>query len=288
MRLRMGSYALPSLRNSPGRGAVSARPGKDGVKRMDEHGGGAATEKFSQGTNGARRFLMGVSLIGVLVAIVPLSTKAVSVFGIGLSIGDDVLRGMLMFVLIYLTVAFAVRALTDLAASGPSRLEIALRERIDGQTADIRTRTMERLANLLPSGPGERFHSQSFESQLIDAMPKAPEYRARMIGNTLSDISRWLSREPWAADSEGAVSEDSVAHQFGSVLEELLASHEASCSRRRRLNAPWWAVQRGLIWLRFKFFDALAPASIGLLAIALLCGGIDSARLLELLSAAAR
>ena len=245
---------------------------------MDERAGRAATEKLSQGTIGARRWLQGVSMVGI----------AVSVFGIGLSIGEDVLRGMLTFVLIYLTVAFVVRALIDFAAAGPSRLEIRLRERIDGQTADIRKRTTERLANLLPSGSGERFHSQSFESLLIDAMPKTAEYRTRMIGNALSDIRRWQSRESSAADPEGTVSEDAVAHEFEPVLDELLASHEVGCRRRRRLNAPRWAVQRGLIALRFTVFDALAPLSIGLLAIALLWGWIDSARVLEWLGAVAR
>ena len=255
---------------------------------MDEHADGAATEKLSQGTIGARRWLQGVSMVGIAVSIVPLSTDSVSVFGIGLSIGEDVLRMMLTFVLFYLTAAFVVRALTDFAAAGPSRLEIALRERIDGQTADIRQRTMERLANLLPSGPGERFHSQSFESLLIDAVRKTPKVRVGMIGNTLSDIRQWQSREPRAADPGSTVSEEAVAEEFEPVLDELLASHEAGCRQRRLLNAPRWAVQRGLIALRFAFFDALAPVSIGLLAIALLYGWIDSARFLEWLGAVAR
>ena len=141
----------------------------------------------------------------------PLSTDSVSVFGIGLSIGEDVLRGMLTFVLIYLTAAFVVGALTDFGAAGPSRFEVRLRERIDAQTDDIGKRTMERLANLLPSGPGERFYSGSFESLLTDAVRETPKVRAGMIGNTLSDIRQWQSREPRAASPEGTVSEEPSA-----------------------------------------------------------------------------
>ncbi len=164
---------------------------------MNRHaeGAAAAVEKLSQGTIGARRLLQVMSLIGFLVAIVPLSTDSVSVFGIGFSIGEDALKRVLMLVLIYLTAAFVVRVVTDLAAAGPSRLEIKLRERFNRQTDDIGHGTMERLANLLPSGPGETFHSESFASLLNDAVPKTPKYRAGMIKNTISDIGQWRSRK---------------------------------------------------------------------------------------------
>jgi len=69
--------------------------------------------------------------------------------------------------LAYLTISFVVRVVTDLAAAGPSRLETRLRERISEQTDEIAKRTMERLANLLPSGPAETFHSGSFASLLV-------------------------------------------------------------------------------------------------------------------------
>ncbi|WP_428103036.1 hypothetical protein [Candidatus Rariloculus sp.] len=248
---------------------------------MNRHAEGAAVEKLSQGTIGARRLLQVVSLIGFLVAIVPLSTDSVSVFGIGFSIGEDVLKGMLMLVLIYLTAAFVVRVLTDVAAAGPSRLEVRLSERINGQTDDIGHGTMERLANLLPSGSGETFHSDSFASLLNDAVPKTPRYRVGMIKNTISDIGQWKSRKSWGTDGKGAVRKDAVEQEFEPVLEELLESHEASCKRRRLWNAPGWVLHRGLIMLRFTFFDALAPLLIGLLAIALLCGWMDGAWILD-------
>ena len=108
---------------------------------MNRHAEGAAVEKLSQGTIGARRLLQGVSLIGFLVAIAPLSTDSVSVFGIGFSIGDDALKRVLMLVLIYLTAAFVVRVLTDLAAAGPARLEIRLRERLTVTSAPRRPMT---------------------------------------------------------------------------------------------------------------------------------------------------
>ncbi len=244
---------------------------------MKQHAESAATEKFSQGTISARRLLQGVSLIAFLVAIVPLSTESVSVFGIGISIGEDALKGMLTLVLAYLTLAFAVRVFTDLAAAGPSRLEVRLRERIDRQTDDIAKSTVERLAKLLRSGPDEPFRSQSFESLLSDAAPNRPTYRGAMIKNTLSDIGQWISRNPQAMDSKGAIRKDTVVEEFGPVLEELLVSHEASCRGRRLLNAPRWFLHRALIALRFTFFDALAPLMIALLVIALLCGWLDTA-----------
>ena len=260
---------------------MSAWPGNETGRTADENAGGAATEKLSQGTIGARRLLQSVSLIGFLVAIVPLSTDSVSVFGIGLSMNEAVIKGVVMLVLVYLTIGFVVRVLTDLAAAGPSRLEIRLRERVNEQTDDIAKRTMERLANLLPSGPGETFHSGSFASLLNDAVPKTPEYRAWMIKNTISEISEWKSRKPGGTDGKGAVRKDTVAQEFEPVLDELLESHEASCKRRRLRNAPRWAFHWGLIALRFMFFDALAPSLIALLVIALLCGWVDGGWFLD-------
>ena len=254
---------------------------------MEQHGEGAGTEKLSQGTIGARRLLQVVSLIGFLVAIVPLSTDSVSVFGIGFSIGGEALKGMLAVVLAYLMVAFAVRVLTDLAAAGPSRLEVRLWEKINAQTDDIGKRTEERLANLLLSGPGEKFHSGSFASLLNDAVPKTSEYRTAMINNTISDIRQWKSRKSWANDSKGAASEATFAHEFEPVLDELLSSHEASCKRRCLLNAPLWVWHRALIAVRSTFLDALAPLLIALLVIALLCGWMDGAWFVESLGAVA-
>ena len=262
---------------------MSAWPGKETGTTTAEHAEGGATEKFSQGTIGARRLLQVVSLVGFLVAIVPLPADSVSVFGIGLSIGETVLKGVVTLVLIYLMIGFVVRVVTDLAAAGPSRLEIRLRERINGQTDDIAKRTMERLANLLPSGPSETFHSGSFASLLNDAVPKTPEYRAGMIKNTISDISQWKSRKSRATDSKEAVRNKTVAQEFEPVLDELLASHEASCRRRRLRNGPCWVLHWGLIALRFRFFDALAPSLIALLVIVLLVGWMDSAWFLDLL-----
>ena len=263
-------------------------PGRETGTTTAEHAEGAATEKLSQGTIGARRLLQVVSLIGFLVAIVPLSTDSVSVFGIGFSIGEAVLEGVLTLVLAYLTIGFVVRVVTDLAAAGPSRVEVRLRERINRQTDDIATRTMERLGNLVPSRPNETFHSGSFASLLNDAVPKTPEYRAGMIKNTLSEIFQWLSSRSRVADGEGAVGEDSVAQDFEPVLYELLASHETSCRRRRLLNAPYWVSHRVLIVLRYTLFDALAPSLIALLVIALLCGWMDSAWFLDSLEVVTR
>lgn len=251
-------------------------PGKETGTTAAEHAEGAATEKLSQGTIGAGRLPQVVSLIGFLVAIVPQSTDSVSVFGMGFSIGEAVLKGVLTLALGYLTISFVLRVVTDLAAAGPLRLEIRLRERINRQTDDIAKRTMERPANLLPSGPGETFHSGSLASLLNDAVPKTPEYRARMIENTISEISQWQSRRPRGTERKGAVRKDTVAQEFVRVLDKLLSSHEAS-SRRLLLLAPYWVLHRGLISLRFTFFDALAPSLIGLLVIALLCGWMDRA-----------
>lgn len=244
---------------------------------MEQEAEGVATEKLSQGTIGARRWLQVVSLIGFLVAIVPLSADSVSVLGIGFSIGEDALKGILTVVLAYLTLAFAVRVFTDLAAAEPSRLDIRLRERIDGQTDDIAKRTVNQLANLLRSGPDNPFRSKNFESLLSDTAPRRPTYRGAMIKNTVSDIGQWVSRNPVAMGSQGAIRKDAVAQEFEPVLEELLASHEGSCRRRRLLNIPRWVLHRALIALRFTFFDALAPLMIALLVIALLCGWLDTA-----------
>ena len=114
---------------------------------MDELAEETTPEKLSHGTIGARRLLQGISLIGFLGSIVPLSADTVSVFGIGLTISEGVLKGILALVLIYLTIGFIVRVLTDIAGARPLRLEIKLRKQIDSQTDDIRQETVRRLAS---------------------------------------------------------------------------------------------------------------------------------------------
>ncbi len=103
---------------------------------MDERGEGPTPEKFSQGTVRARRLLLGASVVGFLVATVPLAGEPVSVLGIGASVSDDVLRGLLVLVLVYLAASFTVCVFTDLAGARPTRFEIRLREKINRQTAD--------------------------------------------------------------------------------------------------------------------------------------------------------
>ena len=124
-----------------------------------------------------------MSLIGFLFAIEPLSTDSISVLGIGFSVGEAVLKGVLTLVLAYLTNGFVVRVVTGLAAAGPSRVELRLRERINRQTGDIAARTMKRLTDLLGAGPNDTFHSQSFESLPNDTAPKGSVYRAKMLKN---------------------------------------------------------------------------------------------------------
>ena len=240
-----------------------------------------AHEKFSQGTVGARRLLLGASVVGFLVATVPLSGEPVPVFGIGLNVSEDVLKGMLALVLIYLGASFIVCVFTDLAAARPSRFEIRLGERVNRQTDDIRERTVKRLGGLLPSGPGEMFHCQSFESLLNDAVPKTPAYRTAMIDNTLREIWRWISRADEQGEPETAPTEESIAAKFKPVLEELLVDHERECRRRRLVNWPRWALHRVAILSRFVFFDALGPMLIAMIVIALLVGWIDSAWFLD-------
>ena len=248
---------------------------------MAERAEGTA-EKLSQGTIGARRLLQGVSLIGFLVAITPLSADSVSIFGISLSITEELLTGILTVVLIYLTIGFVVRAFTDLAGAGESRFESRLRERIAGQMDDIKNQTVDRLAKVVPlSRPGEKFHSQSFESLLNDAVPKSPEYRAAMMNNIVGEIYERKSQERRQGDSEESLTKEALTQEFEPVVLELLASHEERCRWRFRVNAPRWMLQRALISVRYAFFDAVAPSLMALLVIALLLGWIDTGWFLE-------
>ena len=281
MRLRLGAAVSSLLRRALRDRLVPAWARRDTRKSIGERGEGSAPEKFTHGTVRARRLLLGASVVGLLVATVQLAGEPVSVFGIGVNVSDDVLRGMLVLVVVYLAASFMVCVFTDLAAARPSRFEIRLREKIIGQTDDIRQQTVERLGSLLPSGPGETFHSQSFESLLNDAAPKTPAYGTAMIDNTIRDILQWLSREPGRKDTGESLSEDRVANRYKPALEELLAGHEVKCRRRRLVNTPRWALHRASILLRFVFFDALGPALIAILAIALLVGWIDSAWLVD-------
>ena len=245
-------------------------------------GAEGTAEKLSQGTIGARRLLQGVSLIGFLVAITPLSADSVSVFGISLSITEELLTGTLTVVLIYLTIGFVVRAFTDLGGAGESRFESRLREGIAGQMDDIRNQTVDRLARVVPlNPPGEKFHSQSFESLLNDAVPKTPEYRAAMLNNIVGEIYERKSRESRRGESEESLTKEAIKQEFEPVVLELLASHEESCRWRSRVNAPRWMLQRALISVRYAFFDAVAPLLLASLVIALLLGWIDSGWFLE-------
>jgi len=239
-------------------------------------------EKLSQGTIGARRLLQGVSLIGFLVAIRPLSADSVSVFGISLSITEELLTGVLTVVLIYLTIGFMVRAFTDLGGAGESRFESRLRERMAGQMDDIRNQTVDRLARVVPlSRPGEKFHSHSFESLLNDAVQKTPEYRAAMMNNIAGEIYERKSQERSQGDSKQLPTKEAIKEELEPVVLELLASHEARCRWRFRVNAPRWMLHRALISMRYAFFDAVAPSLMALLVIALLLGWIDSGWFLE-------
>ena len=250
---------------------------------MDEREETTVADKLSPGTISARRLLQGTSLIGFLVATVTLSAETVSVFGIGLAISEELLKGLLTVVLIYLTTGFTVRVVTDLAAALPSRFEIRLRERVARQTEDIKQQTVERLAQLLPSGPGKKFRTQSFESLLDEDVPKRPEYRAAMLNNTIGEIHRWKMQESDPDDPERPFVPAEIEEKFMVVLNELLESHEVSCRRRRVANAPRWAMHWALILLRFTFFDALAPLLISVLVIALLVGWIDSGWIVDLM-----
>ena len=102
-----------------------------------------------------------------------------------------------------------------------------------------------------------------------------------MIKNTTSDIRQWIARNPRPTDSKGVIRIETDTRNLEKVLEELLSSHEVSCRRRRLLNAPRWVLHWALIALRFTFFDAVAPLVIALLVIALLCGWIDDAWILD-------
>ena len=250
---------------------------------MDDRVKDTVAEKLAPGTISSRRLLQGVSLIGFLVAIVPLTADSVSVFGIGLEIGQDVMKGLLTVVLIYLTTGFMVRVVVDLSAARPSPFEMRLNEMILGQTHDIGQRTKDRLAGLLPSDPNQVFHSPSFESLLNDAVPANSTYRIAMINNTISEIFDWKMQKSDPDDPERPFVKEVIEQEFSLLLNDLLEIHEASCRRRRLANAPRWMFYRVLIVMRFAFFDAIAPLSISILVIAILVGWIDSGWFLDLM-----
>lgn len=248
---------------------------------MDDRVTDTVAEKLSPGTISSRRLLQGVSLIGFLVAIVPLTADSVSVFGIGLDIGQDVMKGLLTVVLIYLTTGFMVRVVVDLSAARSSPFEMRLKELILGQTQDIRQRTKDRLAGLLPSDPNQVFRSPSFESLLNDAVPPSSTYRMAMINNTIGEIFDWKVKKSDPDDPKRPFVQAQIEQEFNLVLNDLLEIHEASCRRRRLANAPRWMLYRVLIVMRFTFFDAMAPLSISILVIAILVGWIDSGWFLD-------
>ena len=251
---------------------------------MEDTNEESVQEKLTHGTLSARRVLLATSLIGFLVAITPLSADEVSIFGITLSTNTEVLRGSVTLVLICLTIGFVVRVFTDLVGTKPTLVEVSLHERIYRQTETVQRQTANRLASLFPSKTNRVFQSDSFESLLRDEAAKNPEYRAAMIKNTMQEIHEFVS--PYPLDR--IANEDSLRslgiHDLDKILSDLLFTHEQACKRLRLKNAPRWAVHKTLIFLRFKFFDALAPSIIPIFVIALLVGWIDSSWLIQALS----
>ena len=257
---------------------------------MNERSDETTREKLSNGTIGSRRLLLSISLVGFLVATLPPSAETVSFFGISLQFANGELQGMLIVVLIYLVAGYMVRTFTDLAGSTSSPVEKRLHEKIDLQTEDIRKRTMNRLANLFPSGNERKFHSQSFESLLNDDAINNSVYREKMLDNTLAEIKSWKEEVfVWTAknypdsNQELVPPIEDITEQYNTILIELLGSHGMSCRWRRWKNHPRWAAYRTIIFLRFHFFDALAPSLFSLLVIALLLGWIDETWTLELI-----
>ena len=257
---------------------------------MGEHSEETTREKLSNGTISARRILLGTSLVGCLVATMPLSVEKVSVFGISLQIGIREMEGIMILVLIYLAVAFMVRTFTDLGGAPLSPTEKRLRERIASQTQDIKKQSMDRLANLFPAVDERRFHSESFQSLLNDFTIDAPKYREGMINNTLNEIQswkeevfHWTAREDPDTDQEPVPPREITFKEYSATLHDLLDSHERSCRRRCLRNSPLWFAYRVFVALRYYFFDALAPSLFSMLVIALLRGWIDESWILNLI-----
>ena len=148
---------------------------------MDKRSDEMAQEKLSNGTISARRLLLATSLVGFLIATMPLSGDTVSAFGISLQTREGELKGIMIVVLIYLMAGFIVRTFTDLISAPASPAEKRLSEMIASQTEDIEKLTMNSIVNLLPTFNERKFHSQSFQSLLDNATVNTPRYRENMI-----------------------------------------------------------------------------------------------------------
>ena len=251
---------------------------------MEDTNEESVQEKLTHGTISARRVLLATSLIGFLVAITPLSADEVSILGITLSTNTEVLRGLVTLVLICLTIGFVVRVFTDFIGAKPTLVEVSLDERIYRQTETVQRQTANRLASLFPSKTNQVFQSDSFESLLRDGAAKNTEYRAAMIENTSREIEMFISDNRLDRITKEYSLRRLKNDDFDGILSELLFTHEQDCKRLRLINAPRWAVYKSLIFLRFKFFDALAPWIIPIFVIALLVGWIDSSWLIKVLS----
>lgn len=249
---------------------------------MDKRSDQTAQEKLSNGTTSARRLLLATSLVGFLIATMPLSADTVSAFAISLETREGELEGIMIVALIYLVAGFMVRAFTDLAGAPFSPAEKRLREMIDSQTEDIKKLTMNSLANLLPSFNERKFHSPSFQSLLSDVTINAPTYREKMIDNTLEEIHSWKEEAfNWTAknipdtNQEMVPPKERIFEEYRPLLNELLETYAKSCRWRRWMNRPRWAACRTFVFLRYYFFDALAPSLFSIVVIVLLFGWID-------------
>ena len=239
-------------------------------------------EKLSSSTISARKLLQGTSLIGLLIAIVPLSAETVSVFGISLKTDGKELHAIVIITLIYLVLGFIVRSITDMTASEISRFEKKLHENTVNQTNQIINQSMDRLANLFPSKYSPKLYSDSFKSMLNTGVADQTEYNEKMMENTLNEIYEWTKadfviiakKEPERNQGMPPIIEE-IKRDYTSVLEEILVLHEKDCRLRRRLNWPKWLFHRAMILLRFWFFDVLFPTLISVSVIALLLGWID-------------
>ena len=239
-------------------------------------------EKLSSGTISARKLLQGMSFIGLILAIVPLNTGTIPVFGISLIAAEEDIKGILIVTLVYLVFGFTVRSFTDIAASEISPFEKRLRKKINDQTEDILNRSMDRLANLFPSENTQRFHSESFESLLRGGESNQSKYNQKMMANTLREILDWKEKEFQLAvknqpdkDHNMVENLEIIVEEYTSILIEILKNHEKKCKLRRFQNQPKWLFYRILILLRFWFFDALFPALFSVFVIVLLFGWID-------------
>ena len=251
---------------------------------MNEGSEGTAPEKLSQGTISSRKLLQAMSLVGLLVAILPLSAEKVSIFGISLITTGGELKIILSILLIYLLLGFLVRAITDLVGAKPSPFEKRLQSKISRETEDIKQQHIDQLANMFsPSKSENRFYSQSFDSIFNDNAINNPKYIAGMIKNTINDIHEWKHppKNGGMSPMPGTEAMKELEREYSPILYELIESYKTRCRNRQFINCPIWFLHRLLIFLRFSFFDALAPSLISLFAIVLLLGMVDSAWILE-------